>query len=299
MYWFTFFRALAMVALLSMCSERILAGTQIVTYVLKTQEERESTRFTLTEWLRIKERMKLMDLWLALIAQPPKQAEFRPEFSLGWTLLEADAAASAGTRLPPRERRDASLFLTNIVSTSLGLRMLNIDFGFEIQDRRNTGLARSSSTSLAALQSAPSQSADVADANAAFALPQCRHGGMQFRIFGKNVQDTSLILKYGRFASEDPLTGIGSYGRMLGASTNLYLLGWLGVEGQLTRYDSDAPEFDAPWHAATLRDYGAFIEISLIRLSGGVFQEDWQGGSAEAPATRQRQGYFSGMRLLL
>ncbi len=39
----------------------VQAETYVTTYVTKVQEQRKSTRWTLTEWLRIKERMKLMD----------------------------------------------------------------------------------------------------------------------------------------------------------------------------------------------------------------------------------------------
>ena len=54
-----------------------LADTQVTTYVIKTQDERDQTRWTLTEWLRIKERMKMMDVWLAMFSDPRRTASSR------------------------------------------------------------------------------------------------------------------------------------------------------------------------------------------------------------------------------
>ena len=55
--------------------------TTVTTYVVSTQEERNSTRWTLTEWLRIKERTRLMDVWLAMFSNP-KQNIFAPELNV-------------------------------------------------------------------------------------------------------------------------------------------------------------------------------------------------------------------------
>src|SRR5258707_569097 len=58
-----------------------MADTVVTTYVTKTQDERQSTRFNLTEWLRIKERMKMMDVWLSMFSDPKKD-KFAPELNL-------------------------------------------------------------------------------------------------------------------------------------------------------------------------------------------------------------------------
>jgi len=55
-------------------------GKRVVTYIEDVQEERKSTRWTLTEWLRIKERMKMMDVWLWMFPYP-KKGKFPPELS--------------------------------------------------------------------------------------------------------------------------------------------------------------------------------------------------------------------------
>ena len=75
---------------LIMASDNAFAGdsiTTVTTYVVRTQEEREQTRWTLTEWLRIKERTKLMDVWLTMFSDPNKD-KFRPALQCSAKLTE-------------------------------------------------------------------------------------------------------------------------------------------------------------------------------------------------------------------
>ena len=101
------------------------AETVVTTYVVKTQEERKSTRWTLTEWLRIKERMKMMDVWLAMFSDPQKDREFRPELNLVYqqnrgtmTLGDGEGESSSG----PMEGYSikAQFWLTNLISSTTG-----------------------------------------------------------------------------------------------------------------------------------------------------------------------------------
>jgi hypothetical protein len=68
-------------------SQSIKAETVVTTYVTKVQEERQTTRWTLTEWLRIKERMQMMDLWLAMFSDPKKD-RFRPELVVSYSVTK-------------------------------------------------------------------------------------------------------------------------------------------------------------------------------------------------------------------
>src|SRR5262245_64424210 len=70
-------------------STTVLADSTVTTYVVKVQEERETTRWTLTEWLKIKERMRMMDLWLAMFSDPKKD-KFQPELMLSYGLTRGD-----------------------------------------------------------------------------------------------------------------------------------------------------------------------------------------------------------------
>src|SRR5690606_22469415 len=104
-------------------------------YVTKVQEERRSTRWTLTEWLRIKERMRMMDVWLAMFSQPKKDS-FHPELNLEYgktqgvlALREGDGDAGESDTAGSEMR--GTLWLTNLITASTGLRTLNVDLGIE------------------------------------------------------------------------------------------------------------------------------------------------------------------------
>lgn len=53
---------------------------EVYTFIVKKQEEKASSRWTLGEWLKTRDRMRLMDLWLALHSPTPY------EFFLGGDL---------------------------------------------------------------------------------------------------------------------------------------------------------------------------------------------------------------------
>ncbi|RYZ77258.1 MAG: hypothetical protein EOP04_31220, partial [Proteobacteria bacterium] len=112
---------------------------RIITYIDDVQEERKSTRWTLTEWLRIKERMKMMDVWLAMFSKP--QEKFAPEISFGYAKGVGEAELSPSLALGTPESHDLKtmqteearfqFWFTNLVSGTTGLRTLNIDIGLE------------------------------------------------------------------------------------------------------------------------------------------------------------------------
>src|SRR3954462_12820239 len=44
---------------------------EIYTFVVKKQEEKAKTRWTLSDWLETRDKMRLMDLWLAVHSPTP------------------------------------------------------------------------------------------------------------------------------------------------------------------------------------------------------------------------------------
>ena len=75
---------------------------EIYTFVVKKQEEKQSTRWTLAEWLKTRDRMKLMDLWLALHSPTPYEFYLGGSTAFGdklagghYTAWKAEAAAFA------------------------------------------------------------------------------------------------------------------------------------------------------------------------------------------------------------
>ncbi|MEK6580021.1 MAG: hypothetical protein AABZ55_12400, partial [Bdellovibrionota bacterium] len=44
---------------------------EVYTFVVKKQEEKQKSRWSLSEWLDTRDRMRMMDLWLALHTPTP------------------------------------------------------------------------------------------------------------------------------------------------------------------------------------------------------------------------------------
>ena len=110
----------------------------------------------------------------------------------------------------------SQIFLTNLVSSTTGLRTLNIDLGVEGEVNHHDELRP--------LVAATGLS------GAGRRGPSLMTGALDFRIFGKHIQDSSLILKGGRWEGNNPWLAdadrrkdypIG--GLMAGAELSLYL----------------------------------------------------------------------------
>src|SRR5690606_13456503 len=91
-----------------------------------------------------------------------------------------------------------------------------------------------------------------------------------FRIFGANIQDSSLILKYGAYKSR-PFAYTDSEarsftGKLAGAEAYLYLLSWLGAEADYLRFGNAKGAAGSPERSATMLIYGGFIEIYMLRI---------------------------------
>ena len=276
------------------------AETVVTHYIVKTQEERKSTRWTLTEWLRIKERMKMMDLWLAMFSNPDKD-QFRPELNLAYSMTRGKMTSTLGENTEEVDeisgtQAAAQLWLTNLVSASTGLRTLNIDLGVE-------GRLHSTDSFV------PSDEALVVTDSATTFGNRITPGNL--RIFGGNVQDTSLIFKYGRYEMNN---GISAYrtdspelvknGLTAGGEMILYLFGGLGAEARYSVFGSDENYRGDESIKGSYLDYQGFLEISLLRLTFGRFTESWEGSSpvegSETPNTIKStyDGYVAGLKIL-
>jgi hypothetical protein len=283
-----------------------LADTVVTTYVTKVQEERESTRFTLTEWLRIKERMRMMDLWLALFSDPKKDT-FSPELDVSYLMTRgaftresdasggslAEAAAVTGTQ------GRAQFWMTNLVSSTFGVRTLNIDLGVEAQQRSAGGAPE--------LVSAV-DSADAVDADAALpsrTMQRTVYAGA-LRLFGKHIQDSMLAVKYGEYRTSGDLLGdrddgapsAAQGGRAAGAELAVYLFKWLGAEAQGWAYGDSRKVSGSETVSGSYYDYQGFIEISLLRLTAGAYQEEWTFKGTDDQTTKATEkGLIAGAKL--
>lgn len=265
-----------------------LAETVVTTYVVKTQEERASTRWTLTEWLRIKERMKMMDVWLAMFSDPKKD-RFRPELNLSYGLLQGSMSLVSNTGASEKgtlksQSLKGQLWLTNILTGTVGIRSLNIDLGFEAGSKGSLTPFTQDETEDSQLSAAPTFSDDFSRQH------NTQYGSANLRIFGKNIQDTSLVLKYGKYSLRDTTLGhlenslaafskddvqVQQDGVMAGAELQLYLLTFLGAEGSYHAYGTETSLQNKDKTYGQYYEYLGFIEVSFIRFMVGHYQENW------------------------
>ena len=259
--------------------------TVVTTYVFKTQEERQSTRFTLTEWLRIKERMKMMDVWLAMFSDPKKDT-FKPELNLIYArqkgeVKSTDDLQASTNRETISDQMKGQLWLTNLLTGSTGLHLVNIDFGLEGAQknlRSPKGLKHS-----------------------------IGYYSANFRLFGANIQDSSIIAKVGKYEVKSKLHGVSDLTSTLAASgifyggeIQLYLFRWLGLEGSYQSYGSASYGISAQNISGSYADYVAYIEISLLRIFGGAYQEHWILKTTNgAGAISDESGYIGGVKIQL
>jgi len=270
------------------------ADTIVTTYVTKVQEERQSTRWTLTEWLRIKERMKMMDVWLAMFSNPEKDA-FKPELNLvygitrGTMKYQGEATDDQDHAALNGAQARVQLWLTNIFTGSTGVRLLNIDFGLEAGGRQTADYDAETTTVF---------TKDRGISN--------RFYTGNFRIFGKNIQDSSLVLKVGQYQSKNSVPFLDTdnsrvlrRGMVAGAELQLYLFRWLGIEGNYLSFGKANAVADERDVTGTYYDYMAYIEVSLVRFLIGYYGEDWQFANDAAKATTKESGLFTGLKLQL
>jgi hypothetical protein len=266
------------------------ATTTVTTYVTTVQDERESTRWTLTKWLEIKERMKMMDLWLALFSDPKKD-KFEPELMLSYGITRGTMGVTDQTGKQTADLAGnsghAQLWLTNLVSSTIGIRMLNIDLGAEGYQHETGAFA----------PAAVDASGSVADAGATRSV-RTRYYTGDVRIFGKNVQDSSIVFKYGRYDTKNTIAAVERHGVAAGAELQLYFFRWLGAEGNYMVYgDSHGYKGSDATQHGSYYDYQGYIEISLLRFSAGPYREDWTTATPAGDVLSTEKGYVGNVKL--
>ncbi len=276
-------------ALLAAASAAAAPKTVVTTYVTTVQDEREQTRWTLTEWLKIKERLRMMDLWLALFSDPQKD-RFQPELMLSYGVTRGamDVRTGGATQSDSLQGNSgrAQLWLTNLVSSTIGIRMLNIDLGAEAFQRQTGAF-----TPVAAAGS-------VEPVDTALRQLKTHYYTGDLRLFGRNVQDSSFVLKYGRYDTANGIAARSGSGTAAGAELQLYVFKWLGLEGNYMRYGAAAAQTgpDAK-QRGSYYDYQGYVEISLLRFSGGPYREDWTTLKDGAEVQTSEKGVVGNVKL--
>lgn len=274
----------------------------VTTYVTRVQEERQSTRWTLTEWLRIKERMKLMDLWMAMFSDPGKD-HFKPELNVSWLITRSAMERRAGDSSTLTDGTAAGhtgraqFWATNLVSSTLGVRTLNIDFGAE-GGQHDSGALANTAGAIPAGTGLPRVSTNWYSGN--------------LRLFGKSIQDSSLIIKYGMLQTSNTLqlpdensattnnqkndSGMAT-GAMAGAELQLYITHWLGAEGTYHHYMPHQVAFSDHTLVGDYVEGLGFIEISVLRLMAGRYEERWNAKWDDVKTSTREWGYIAGVKV--
>lgn len=288
-------RPLALLVLMSAFAPLVQAKDKTIVhhYYHGTQEQRKSTRFTILEWLKIKKRIKEMDVWLAMYSNP-KKAVFRPELKLSYTLHRAeqnvDTAGIEGTAIHQHVNRRlrGQLFLTNLITSTLRTKLLNIDMGFEMsvdESHPLDGTARYF----------PRTSLTEGFSTEALYGYRSIDQAVTMRLLGSHIQDSSLILSYGKTQQTfTPTGGEGATvaeGTTLGLESSLYLTSFFALHGKWRR-DNGAGLFHS-----NRREVGATVDIGLFGITGGLFDysrsRNFSGGDATVPV----KGQFVGLNV--
>ena len=252
---------------LALATPALAQTRRIVTYIEDVQEERKSTRWTLTEWLRIKERMKLMDVWLAMFSKP--QEKFAPELSFTYFKGVGDTRFDLGSKagfeddrlrtqgLSTFEEGRLQFWLTNLVNSTTGLRTLDIDLGFE--GRFHNRFMVDDELVKDPLQGTWNPGTE-----------KLQQAGVNLRIFGKNSQDSTLVGKAGKFDRDSGFLGKDQQsGQYWGGEVGLYFLSFLGAEANYYQY------LDGKARVGESVDYLGFLEVYNVRVGYGQSHQSW------------------------
>ncbi len=273
-----------------------LAKTVVTSYVFDTQKERKSTRWTLTEWLRIKERMRMMDLWLAMFSNPKKE-KFAPELSLAYQQLTLEDTFSsideAGNEVSESNltaiQYRGQFWFTNLISSTTGLKTPNIDLGIEYTLRQAP--KNPLNTNLTALGQGYTLTGK-----------SYNYTCLNFRIFGRNIQDSSVVLKYGQYSSDRGFNRISdelknNAGIMAAAEMSFYFFSWLGLEGTYIKFGNSKGAAGSDDQSGSQLESSLFLEIYNLRLNYGQVDEEWRWDDEGINLENKTKSQFIGAKL--
>jgi hypothetical protein len=121
-------------------------------------------------------------------------------------------------------------------------------------------------------------------------------GQLNVRLLGQSSRSTNLTAFYGVRDWKDKV-GDGDYqNQFAGGRLNLYLVSFLGIEGQY-RKDFSAQDNSNRDYESERSEYGAFIDLDILRLYGNVFRDIRTVTTSGVPSREVRDGIDAGVRL--
>ena len=124
---------------------------------------------------------------------------------------------------------------------------------------------------------------------------EAESGQLNIRLFGQSTQTTNLTLHYGVRQVEyfNPANEYNNqYG---GVNLNLYIVSFFGLEGMYRKYltakDSNDVEVEGE-----RSEYGAFIDVSFVRIYGNAFVDKTYRTSGGTTNMETREGVDAGVK---
>jgi len=224
--------------------------------------------------------MKKMDEWLKLNTNPDN-ADFRFEMGLSYTQFTLDEKISLSNNDIEFKKEDidkthyevgTKIYLNDLVSASLGIPTLNIDIGL-------AGFYRE------------------------MRVKEYAYGGL-LRFFGNDLQHTTLdfgfYLNHEDILIPAPINPIGTEDLkgeiknwLFQGNLQIYLLDFIGLEGTYNYYAKansvTTPKIELEGKGYT---YSAFLELWLLRISGGFFHEEKTYTVSSREIVQEKDGVF-------
>lgn len=210
---------IAIILFFSSQSFALSEGTYQV--IIKKQQEKKNSRWSLADWMGTKKKIALMDQWLAI-----HSSSNNFEFALYGAKNNLD-------------------FSTGISSQDQSGKGNEIGF---LGYYRIIGLE-------AKFEEIPNL---IRDKNLMLGL----------RIFGRSDQGSHIKLLYGLNEMKDYQSGESVTQNIFGASSSIYLLPFLGIEGGYRKFLSDKLGNTSIDISGEAIEYGGFIEYSFVRIFG-------------------------------
>lgn len=228
-------------------SQQTYARTFLGEGLFKKNQDKESTRWTLADWMTQKKSFSSMDQWLAM------------NRSLGLFEINLEGGKQ---KYDVEIGGNALSHAIDHYGVSLYWSIFGIEYQFEESDE------------------------DFKRESAQFNL----------RLLGASSQTTNLTAFYGvrKWVYDNPENEVQN--NYAGAKLNIYIVSFLGLEGQYKKFFSAQDSSDKEY-SGERSEYGAFIDIYFFRLYGQVFSEKTeQVSAAGVPSSESREGSEAGVK---
>lgn len=221
--------------------------TFIVNIFANRPEQRKQSRWTLSDWMKTKERISMMDMWLAHHG--------------GKTMLP-ELALSGFYTFSKQKLIDANGNTSTI--DNVNYYFANMDFYFLPLKLADFGIYLNAK----------------AIANAWSGInDSVYNAGTLFRIFGTNIQNSSIVIKFGYNYSEIKIDQFGMSknffaGFNVGADMQLYIIDFLGLRTGINYLPKNNSKNDNRISLSNISyNVKLFLEYKVLKFEGGYYKE--------------------------